>query len=248
VTPFGIFDNNPEVIWTRLGFFRKKAHRSEKVRLTQAEIQAIHARRCLESERAGDDYPFRNGDASGLDLSSSEWDGEDFTSCDLRGANLSDCTFSGSNFLEADLWNADLRDSDLSNGKNLLPGQLAATDLTRAKLPTAFGGFQALDAVKDLSDNSSKVFLIILGAVVYTFLTIATTQDAQLIVNTNLTKLPVIGTDIPIVSFYIVTPLVLLGIFIYFHIYLQRLWEAMSQLPAIFPDGRGSMRRRLHGC
>ena len=29
-----------------------------------------------------------------------------------------------------------------------------------------------------------------------------------------------------------------MALFIYFHIYLQRLWEVLATLPAIFPDGR----------
>jgi len=34
------------------------------------------------------------------------------------------------------------------------------------------------------------------------------------------------------------SPLLLLGLYVYFHIYLQRLWEELAYLPAIFPDGR----------
>ena len=82
------------------------------------------------------------------------------------------------------------------------------------------------------------MFLTILVAVAYTFLTMATTKDIQLITNTNSSKLPVIGTEIPIVGFYVATPLILLALFVYFHIYLQRLWEAIAKLPAIFPNGR----------
>ena len=33
-------------------------------------------------------------------------------------------------------------------------------------------------------------------------------------------------------------PLILLGIFLWFHLYLQRLWEEVAILPAIFPDGK----------
>ena len=35
-----------------------------------------------------------------------------------------------------------------------------------------------------------------------------------------------------------VSPLILLSMFVYFHLYLQRLWEDFSHLPAIFPDGK----------
>ena len=177
-------------------------------------------------------------DASGLDLSDFAWTEEDFTKCDLPGANLSSCDFNGARFEGAELWNTDLSDSDLTAAKKLLPAQPAATDLKRAKLPEALTKFEALEASAKLADNASKVFLTILGAVAFTFLTLATTTDVQLFANSSNTKLPVIGTDVAIQNFYWVIPIVLLALFIYFHIYLQRLWEALAALPAVFPDGR----------
>src|SRR5204863_453834 len=33
-------------------------------------------------------------------------------------------------------------------------------------------------------------------------------------------------------------PVVLLGAYFYYHLYLQRIWDAVAELPAIFPDGR----------
>jgi hypothetical protein len=181
---------------------------------------------------------FCDGDARNLDLSRCTWRGEDFTNCDLSSANLSGCNFKGANFDRAELWNADLSGSDLTDLTNLLPAQLEGTDLTGAKLPDSIAKFEALEASVKLADNASKVFLTILGAVAFTFLTLATTTDVQLFANTNSTKLPVIGTDVAILNFYWAIPIVLLALFIYFHIYLQRLWEALATLPAVFPDAR----------
>ena len=42
----------------------------------------------------------------------------------------------------------------------------------------------------------------------------------------------------PIVGFFLVAPAFLLGAYVYFHLYLHGLWECLSKLPAIFPDGR----------
>jgi hypothetical protein len=47
-----------------------------------------------------------------------------------------------------------------------------------------------------------------------------------------------IQTSIPIVGFYWVAPLLLLCAYFYLHFYLQKLWEELGSLPAIFPDGR----------
>jgi hypothetical protein len=132
----------------------------------------------------------------------------------------------------------DFSGSDLTGITKLLPKQLAATNLESAKLPGSLTKFEALEASAKLADNASKVFLTMLGAVAFTFLTLATTTDAQLITNGINTKLPVIGTDVAIQNFYWAIPIVLLMLFTYFHIYLQRLWEALATLPAVFPDGR----------
>ena len=50
--------------------------------------------------------------------------------------------------------------------------------------------------------------------------------------------LPIIGTTVPITWFYVVAPLVLLGVFFYLHFYLLLLWEGLADLPAIFSDGK----------
>src|SRR5262249_1734228 len=50
--------------------------------------------------------------------------------------------------------------------------------------------------------------------------------------------LPIIDTEVPIVGFYLLAPLILLGLYLYHHLYLQRLWEGLAVLPAVFPDGR----------
>jgi uncharacterized protein YjbI with pentapeptide repeats len=205
--------------------------------MTAEQIEAIRERR-LHGERSKDDPSFKDADARGADLSGITWDGEDFSGCDLQGANLSRCSFAGANFCNADLWNASLSDSDLTQASNLLPAQLAATDLTRATLPETLNSFEALGSVEALSQNSAKVFITILVAVVYSFLTIAGTKDVEVLTNSNSSRLPVIGAEIPIVGFYVATPLILLALFIYFHIYLQRLWEAIAKLPAVFPNGR----------
>jgi uncharacterized protein YjbI with pentapeptide repeats len=184
------------------------------------------------------EFSFVDADAQGADLSNTTWTGEDFSNCDLSGANLSSCQFRNANFNNANLWNADLKDSDLSEAINLLPAQLSGTDLTRAKLPQELETFEPLTSVERLSQSAANVFLTILAVVAYTFLTIATTKDSELVTNSASSKLPVIGVDIPIVPFFVVTPLLLTALFAYFHIYLVRLWEAIAQLPAIFPNGR----------
>lgn len=163
---------------------------------------------------------------------------EDFSNLDLSGSDLSDSTFYRANFLNANTWNCDFRNSDLTGARNFSEAQLAATDLTNAKLPEEMAKFESLDSVKDLSDKSSRIFVTLLFSIVFTTIISATTKDSRLLTNTGLVKLPVVNIDAPVLLFYLLTPLILCAILVYFHISLQRLWEAMATLPAIFPNGR----------
>ncbi len=206
--------------------------------LGPVEIDAIRRQRGDKVVPGEGDRPFKDADARGADLSEVDWSGVDFSGCDLRGANLSGCTFAGADFRDADLWNTDLRDTNLSGAHHLLPAQLAATDLTRVTLPSDLPRFEALGLVESLTQNSTRIFVTILVAVLYTHLTLATTKDLLLMMNTGGAKLPVIGVEIPMLGFLGLTPVILLGLFLYFHLLLLRLWETLAKLPAIFPDGR----------
>jgi uncharacterized protein YjbI with pentapeptide repeats len=65
---------------------------------------------------------------------------------------------------------------------------------------------------------------------------LATTSDVQLVTNSGVVKLPIIGVDLSTVCFYIAAPSLLLMLHIYLLLHLQRLWEEVVQLPLIFPD------------
>jgi hypothetical protein len=138
----------------------------------------------------------------------------------------------------ARLRDADLRDADLREIQILSTRQLAGTDVSGAKLPDTVKSFEALQSIRESSENSRKIFVSMLLLAAYSWLTVAATKDASLLTNTGTLQLPIIQTQIPIGWFYWVTPAMLLAVFLYCHFYLQNLWEELSQLPAYFPDGR----------
>jgi uncharacterized protein YjbI with pentapeptide repeats len=177
----------------------------------------------------------QNADLQGTHLRSANLQGADLRNANLQGTNLQAANLKGAKLREADLRGADL--SNVQGG--LRPDQLAGTDLTGAKLPGPIDKlFEDLDAVKDISESARKLFVAMLAACLYSWLTIATTTDVNLITDRASSPLPIIQTSIPIVGFYVVAPLLLLCVYFYFHFYLQKLWEELGSLPAIFPDGR----------
>jgi hypothetical protein len=156
-----------------------------------------------------------------------------FQRAELRRVNLGEATLRGTNFREADLQNANLEKANF-----LLSTQLAGADVTGAKLPQAIAEFQGLKTIAEATSNAQKLFIAVLGGCTYSWLTIATTKDAALLTNSASSPLPVIATPLPIVGFYLVAPILLLALYFYFHLNMQRLWEALADLPAVFPDGR----------
>ena len=84
----------------------------------------------------------------------------------------------------------------------LLADKLAGANLSNAKLPEDIAKFEALDHVAEISKHARNNFLAVLGACVFSWLTIATTTDAALLANRSETALPIIGAKIPIAGFY----------------------------------------------
>ncbi|MCH9052413.1 MAG: pentapeptide repeat-containing protein [Proteobacteria bacterium] len=172
----------------------------------------------------------------------------------LREANLQNAHLQGAFLQEAELLRADLRharmagvtgletavltDINLEGATGLLGTEFAGTDITGAKLPTDIAKFEGLDHVTEISKHARNIFLAVIGGCAFSWLTIATTTDVALLINTASTPLPIIQTKVPIAGFYLAAPAILLGLYFYLHMYLQRLWSGLASLPAIFPDGR----------
>jgi uncharacterized protein YjbI with pentapeptide repeats len=166
--------------------------------------------------------------------------GTDLYQADLGGADLQDVNFTGADLFEAKLREANLQGADLSCAKGgLKTEQLAGSNLRGAKLPEQLMKFyDGLENVKNISESARKLFVAIFATCLYSWLAIASTTDLNLITNRASSPLPIIQTSIPIAGFYMVTPLILLCVYFYFHFYLQKLWEELGALPAVFTDGR----------
>lgn len=171
----------------------------------------------------------------------------DLSAANLQGANLAGANLQGASLMRAklqeaqlhgcELQTANLQDADLSGATGLLAKQLAGANLSGARLPEDLQRFDGLERVQEACQNARTLLLSILLASVYTWLTIATTTDAALLTNSSSSPLPIIQTEISIANVYLIAPLLLLCLYLYFHIYMQRVWERLAQLPAIFSDG-----------
>ncbi len=173
----------------------------------------------------------------GAHLERSNLKGASLVNANMQGAYLEETTFLEANLNGTILRDAYLQDANLIDVKGLQASQLAGANVSGAKLPADIAKFEGLSQIEKISQCSKKLFLSFLLSCVYCWLTISTTTDVELITNSRSSSLPIIQTNIPIVGFYAAAPLILLSLYIWFHLYLQRLWERLSQLPAVFPDG-----------
>jgi Pentapeptide repeats (8 copies) len=152
---------------------------------------------------------------------------------DLSAADLGEIDLFGVN-----LKNSDLQKAHLTRVKNLVNAQLGGSNLSGAKLPEESLKFEGILQVESAIKYTQRIFVVMVFGCVYTWLTVATTSDANLITNSSFSPLPIIGNKIQIGGFYVVAPVLLVCVYFYLHIYLQRLWERLSTLPAFFPDGQ----------
>ena len=179
----------------------------------------------------------RKVDLSHSELSHADLHGADLSGSNLEGAHLDNANLGGSNLKEATLLGATLKNADI-RGAEFLGMEFAGADMAGARLSDDSRILKPLEAIEEISKNARKTFFVLLLACVYSWLTIATTVDVKLVTDSASSSLPVIQTQIPIVSFYSVAPLILIVVYVYFHFYLRHLWKAFAMLPAVFPDGR----------
>ena len=166
----------------------------------------------------------------------------DLADRNLRGANLTEAKLQGAILRGTTLQNTEMQGADLIGARDLLAGQLVGANLCRAKLPEDIK-FPDLASVDEASRSAQTLLFSVLLACIYAWITIATTIDARLLTNSATSPLPILGSAIPIVWFYIAAPVVLFVVYVYFHLHLQGVWEGLGRLPAVFPDGQPLDRR-----
>ena len=180
----------------------------------------------------------RDAALCGADLQCADLEEADLRKAGLQGADLSEANLKGALVARARLRNASLQDADLQGARGLTVEQLAGVNISGTRLPQPDLGFADIAQVDQASRHCRYLFLAIFAGCTYSLLTIAATTDAALVADRPYFSLPIIRTRMPLVWFYGAAPLILLGFYVYFHLYLQRLFEKQAGLPALFPDGR----------
>jgi uncharacterized protein YjbI with pentapeptide repeats len=170
-------------------------------------------------------------DLSGVDLS-----GEDLRGVDFSGAPLQGASFANADLVDAQFAWAELAHADFTGASGLLGSQFARADLRGSRMPSSVR-FGAFETANDTAEGTGKLFLTVLLICAYSWLTINSTVDKQLLTDTAVSKLPILNADIPIVNFYALVPIALVGLSVIALLQAQRLWSAIAAAPASLPDG-----------
>jgi uncharacterized protein YjbI with pentapeptide repeats len=176
----------------------------------------------------------RYADLQGANLKSS-----DLLLADLRDACLVRTNLEESCLVGANLEGANLEGATLDGAMGLLPRQLAGADLHDASLPDQIARFEARPFFNRASQIVMQLFTAMVVISTISGLAIWKTKDLQLLTDSSI--FPFLrsraAAALPTAQVYLIAPVALFIVFLVLQFHLQTLWDAVLQLPAVFPDG-----------
>ncbi|MGH9794003.1 MAG: pentapeptide repeat-containing protein [Candidatus Acidiferrales bacterium] len=171
--------------------------------------------------------------------------GADLSFTDLRGACLVQANLQKVNLIEARLRDAALQGANLDGVTELLPTQLGGAHLFGAVLPKHLPEllFHRMKAMTYAAQFTRRLFVALLATGLLIGILVAGTTDLQIVRNSPVLPIPYIGEALPVEGFFMLIPILLLFFYLFVHITLLRLWEQMTDLPSVFPDGQALDRK-----
>jgi uncharacterized protein YjbI with pentapeptide repeats len=165
----------------------------------------------------------------------------DLLLADLREACLVRADFSEACLVGTNLEGANLEGASLENSMGLVPRQIAGANVHEASLPAPVLEFRALTDFARAAVVAVRLFSTTLVLSVIALVMIFKTRDVQLLADSGiLSFIPsrALAGALPSDQLYLVAPIVLFVVYLWFLYNLQRVWDAVLELPAVFPDGR----------
>ncbi|MEP5092211.1 MAG: hypothetical protein ABJR23_22540, partial [Paracoccaceae bacterium] len=88
-----------------------------------------------------------------------------------------------------------------------------------------------VDRIDALTRNARNTWFTLLAALVFVSVTLMGVQHIDFYGVDRATKLPLVGVEVPTRYFFVAAPILIAAIYGYFHLYLIRLWDALSTAP-----------------
>jgi uncharacterized protein YjbI with pentapeptide repeats len=160
---------------------------------------------------------------------------------DLRDACLVRANLQEACLVGANLEGANLEGASMDSAMGLVPRQLAGSILRDASLPAQILNFEGLAEFERASRAALRYFATTVSLSMFSWLMIWKTKDIQLLTDSAIVPYlhsAAAATAMPTDEIYLIAPVALFILFLVFQFNLQRLWDSVLELPAVFPDGR----------
>lgn len=89
-----------------------------------------------------------------------------------------------------------------------------------------------LAQIAEISKNARTSWFGLIFILLFCGVALLDVQDRDFFEYGAATQLPLLGVNVPVVGFFVTAPLLLLGLYIYLHIYLAKLWLELGKAPA----------------
>ena len=101
-----------------------------------------------------------------------------------------------------------------------------------------------LGQITKIAQNARTSWFGLLALLAFVGVTLMGHEDADFFAFGTETELPLVNVAVPTVTFFIVAPVLLAGLYVYFHIYLYSLWAALAKCPPRI--GNDSLEERVY--
>jgi hypothetical protein len=154
---------------------------------------------------------------------------------DFRRSDMDEVTISGARCFHADLRCCALKGVTIDKAYGLLHSQLAGSNLATATVPIQLEDPKT--ATTAVSVFARRVLLAMVGAVCVFWVGMLLGNGWNDGGPGPAFVLPLVGLTVPKQLFFLVGPIVLVALQVYFHVYLGELWEILGRLPAVEVGG-----------
>ncbi|MBG6160517.1 uncharacterized protein YjbI with pentapeptide repeats [Labrenzia sp. EL_195] len=91
--------------------------------------------------------------------------------------------------------------------------------------------------IEAVSKNARGTWLSLIVVMLFSVIAVAGVRDKDHFTFDAALVLPIIGVSVPIVSFFVAGPVLVLGLYTYLHLYLIKLWRALAEVDVKTIDG-----------
>ncbi|WP_299811416.1 pentapeptide repeat-containing protein [uncultured Roseibium sp.] len=104
--------------------------------------------------------------------------------------------------------------------------------------PRLWAEEKQLSHIAEVSQNARSTWFALMATLLFSAIAVSGVQDRDFFAYDSGLTLPVIGFSVPIMPFFAAGSVIVLGLYVYLHLYLSKLWRALGGVRPKLKDGR----------